>query len=267
MYIDYIFFQNFIIDFILIKETEIFTRIKTKTKNCVLATAISSIYVVIMIIFKISQMDYFICKILLAFLINYIAFKPQKIEELIKTQIMFIMVSVINVGTIIVIQNLIRTNNKAGFLKIIIYLCGFGISKLFIERMWKLYKHEVKINNVIFDVTISLENKRYKYKGLLDTGNTVFSYTYNLPVIFAEMPKEKIPKEKLKSFNIQTVSLSNKCEKKAYIIDNVEIKMNKEIIKTKAGVVFENIKLSKNNDYNMVLNYEMFIENLGGIKI
>ena len=52
IYLDYIFIENFIIDFIILYETSLMAKIKVKNKWLVIAAALSSLYVVIMIVFK-----------------------------------------------------------------------------------------------------------------------------------------------------------------------------------------------------------------------
>ena len=137
------------------------------------------------------------------------------------------------------------------------------------EHIWKMYKREIKDNDLIYEVRMRLGNKIYSYKAFLDTGNNVFSYTYNLPVIFAELIDQDM-KEQLnnkESFGIKTVTLSNTSNKKAYIFDKIEIIKKDKAWQVRAAIVFEETKLSKNNSYNMLLNYILYTQSLGGIKI
>ena len=135
--------------------------------------------------------------------------------------------------------------------------------------MWKIYKGEIKNNDLIYDVKIELNEKVYKYKAFLDTGNSVFSYTNNLPVIFAEVLDDEIltELENKEYFHIRTVTLSNETSKKAYIFNKVEVTKNNKTWFVKTAVVFEKAKLSRDNSYNMLLNYILYTQDLGGIKI
>jgi len=269
VYLDYIFIENFLIDYILLKETSYIARKNIANKKMIMSSIIASSYVVIMLYLKVEVLNYLICKILLVIIMIYISFKPNKIEEYIKLTVFFFLVSIINVGTLTFITNLLNLEGKSGILKLTVYAVSLILSKFFMSHVWKMYKHNIKNNDLIYEVKICLGNNIYVYNAFLDTGNNVYSYTYNVPVIFAEVMDEKMLKE-LKnkdSFDITTVTLSNTSNKKAYIFDKVEITQKDKTWFVKSAIVFENTKLSKSNSYNMLLNYILYSQNLGGIKI
>ena len=137
------------------------------------------------------------------------------------------------------------------------------------RRMWKIYKSNIKEDTLIYEVEISLGRKTYTYKAFLDTGNNVFSNVYDVPVIFAELLNKEMLLEldKKESFEIRTVTLSNESSKRAYIFDKVKIRNKDKIWNVKAAIVFEKVKLSKDKTYNMLLNYILYTQSLGGIKI
>ena len=267
VYLDYIFIENFIIDYILLKETSYIARKKVKNKRIILAAIISSMYVVIMLYLKVQHLNLLICKMFLVIIVIYISFRPQKLNELIKYMGMFLLVSVINVGSFYVLSNLLNIKIRHEILKIFTYLLGLILSKFFISYMWKIYKREIKKDDLIYQVRICIGRKTYQYNAFLDTGNSVFSYTHNLPILFAEILDESMTNELkyLESFDVKTVTLSDKSNRKAYMFDKIEIIKNNKKWYVKGAIVFEKIKFSK--DYNMLLNYILYIQNLGGIKI
>lgn len=269
IYLDYIFIQNFLIDFILIKETAIISKQIIKNTNAVIASLTSSIYVIVMMYFRLEQLNYLICKFLLIIIMVFIAFKPDRLSKYLKITCVFLLVSSINVGTLIMLKQLLNIQEIGILTSILFYTIGLILSKFFITRMWKVYRQDIKSNNLIYDVKIKIGLNTYKYRAFLDTGNNVYSYTYNLPVLFASLKDSRLEKElkKLNSFEINTVTLSNMAKKKAYILDNIEVIKDNSRHLVKAAVVFENIELSKNNEYDMLLNYILFVEKLGGIKL
>lgn len=269
IYLDYIFIENIVIDYILLIETSHIARKNISNKKTILAAIISSCYVVFMMYLKIQELNYVFCKILLVIVMIYIAFKPKEIIEYLKIIVLFFLISVINIGSLMLITNLFNMQESNYILKLIIYIASFSLSKFFENHMWEIYKREIKNDDLIYDVKLELNRKIYKYKAFLDTGNSVYSYSNNLPVIFAEILDDEILKE-LESkeyFNIRTVTLSNEANKKAYIFDNVEITKKERKWFVKTAVVFEKVKLSKNGRYNMLLNYILYTQDLGGIKI
>jgi len=269
IYLDYIFIENFLIDYILIKETAYISKRETTLKKTTFAAIISSLYVVVMMYLKIYELNFLICKLLLIIVIIYIAFSPRKISDYIKLSLLFFLVSAINVGVLIVTLNFLNIENAEGITKIIIYVAGFFVSKLFTTHMWKVYKSNITNESLIYDVEVCLGGKQYKYKAFLDTGNNVFSYTNNLPILFAEIIDEDMKEEleHMDFFNITTVTLSNLSNKKAYIFDEIKIIKEDKTWLVKSAIVFETTKLSRNNSYNMLLNYILYTQELGGIKI
>ena len=269
IYLDYIFIENFLIDYILLKETSYIARRKATNIRAIVSSIIGSVYVVMMIYFKLQELNFLICKLLLIIVMIFIAFKPERISKYIKLVMLFILISVINVGTLTVITNLFNLQNISGLIKIIVYIASLFLSKYFMNYMWKIYKHNIKNDELIYEVKIYLGDKMYKYNAFLDTGNNVFSYTYNVPVIFAEIIDDNILKtlKNKEYFNIRTVTLSSQSNKKAYIFDNIQITQKNKIWHVKSAIVFEETKLSKDNSYNMLLNYNLYEQNLGGIGI
>lgn len=272
IYLDYIFIENFLIDYILLKETSYIARKEVPRKRAVISAIIASSYVVLMMYFKIQEFNYLICKMLLVIIMIYISFQPEKTNEYIKIIALFFLISVINVGTLTVLTNLLNLQSSNILLKVNVYAISLFFSKFFTNHMWKLYKREIKNDDLIYEVKMQLGKQAYKYNAFLDTGNNVYSYTYNVPVIFAEILEDNMlselkNKEDKECFNIRTVTLSSESEKQAYIFDNIEITKKEKIWHVKAAVVFERSKLSKDNSYNMLLNYILYTQNLGGIKI
>lgn len=269
IYLDYIFIENLIIDYILLKETSQIARRNISNKKTIGASIIASCYVVVMIYLKIQELNYVICKMLLIIVMVYIAFNPKEISEYIKIIALFFLISVINVGSLMVVTNLLNMQGAHFILKFALYIGSFVLSKFFANQMWRMYKRDIKNDDLIYNVKLKLNGKTYEYRAFLDTGNSVYSYSNNLPVIFAEIIDEDMLKsiESKEYFNIRTVTLSNKADKRAYVFENVEIAKNSKSWFVKIGVVFEREKLSKDNSYNMLLNYILYTQDLGGIKI
>ncbi len=269
IYLDYVFIENLIIDYVLLKETSYIARENVSNKKIVLAAIIASCYVVFMIYLKVKELNYMFCKILLVIVMVYICFKPKEIREYLKITALFFLISAINVGSLTVVTNLFNMQDANYLLKLLIYIVSFLLSKFFANHMWKIYKREIKNDDLIYDVKLELDGKKYKYRAFLDTGNSVYSYTNELPVIFAELLDDEmvIDLENKECFSIRTVTLSSEANKNAYIFKNAEITKKDKSWFVKVAVVFERTKLSKDGSYNMLLNYILYTQDLGGIKI
>lgn len=267
IYLDYLFIENVIFDFIILKEVASISKVKHKNKSIIFATMFSAIYVVIMLIFKLKGLNYFVSKLLLAFLTVYIAFKPKKLICYTKLVSMFFLVSIVNVGILIVSKNLLGINELTGITKISIYIFVYIVGRIILFKLWKIYSTNITKSSLNYTVTLQIGKKEYKYEAFLDTGNTV--YSHGMPVIFAEVLDESILEElhDKEYFETKTVTIGNITKRKAYVFEDILISNNEGTYHVKAGVVFENNKMSKFNNYNMILNYILYTESMGGIKI
>lgn len=267
IYLDYLFIENVIFDFIILKEVGQISKIRQKDKRIIFASVISSLYVVFMLVFKLKEFNYLISKLFLAFITIYIAFKPEKLNSYIKLVAMFFMVSIVNVGVLIVTKTLLGISELTGLTKIAIYIFGYLVGKLVLFKLWKMYSTDVTKDSLNYTVILKVGKEEYTYEGFLDTGNTV--YSHGMPIIFAEVYDENILmnlKDK-EYFETKAVTLGNITVKKAYVFEDILISNGKESWCVKAGVVFENNKMTKFNNYNMILNYILYTESMGGVKI
>lgn len=267
IYLDYLFIENIIFDFIILKEVAEISKVGHKNKRLIFASIVSSLYILIMLVCKLIELNYFVSKVLLAFITVYIAFKPRNVTTYIKLILTFFMVSIVNVGILIVIKNLLGIDNLIGITKILIYCFVYVTGKLVLFKFWKIYSTNVTKETLNYTVELKLGINKYIYEGFLDTGNTV--YSHGMPVIFAEIVDEnmlKVLNEK-EYFLTKTVTLGSVTTKKAYIFEDILVSNGNDNWCVKAGVVFENNKMSKFNNYNMILNYILYTESMGGIKI
>lgn len=267
IYLDYLVIENVIFDFIILKEVSGVSKVSCKNKNLLSASIISTLYVVMMLVFKLRMLNYFMSKMILAFVTIYVAFKPEKLINYVKLVLIFFLVSVVNVGILIVTKSLLGIETLTGIIKIAIYILVYLIGKLILFKLWKMYSIDVTKETLNYTVTLKIGGNKYTYNGFLDTGNTVFSH--GMPIIFAEVLDENIFKylKDKEYFETKTVTLGNVTIKRAYIFNDIYISNNTQSYKVKAGVVFENNKMSKWNNYNMILNYILYTESMGGIKI
>ena len=112
IYLDALFIENIILDYIILKEVSIISKCKYN-KICILfAAMISSVYVVLMVAFKLRELSYIIVKLLLILVVVYIAFKPNRITNYFKLMLFFLMVSAIYVGILIVTKSLLGLENN-----------------------------------------------------------------------------------------------------------------------------------------------------------
>lgn len=268
IYIDSIFLENFVITLIFIYETERIVKLKAKTLQKILASLISAIYIILMIFFRLSYLNICISKILLAVIVIYIAFLPAKINTLLKLGLVYFLVTTLNLGAVYLITNIFSVQITPG-IKILLYVISFSLGYVCISSFWKIFKMQIKEDKYVYDVVIEIGGVKEKYRAFLDTGNTAYSYIYNLPVIFADIPKKinliELEKDKKTvKVKIEVKTLNNTTIETGYICDRLKVQINGEYQKLRAIIVFKNEDDYIFNGYEMLLNYRLF-EKRGGI--
>ena len=265
VYIDYLFMQSMMLDLVIIVQTSVLSREKLKICRATLAAFLSAAYACVVIISKLNFLNYFWCKIILSFVIVYVAFIPKSTLKYLKLVALFYLSSVLTIGATTFVSSLLCEGKYQDIIsKIIVYVVSLLVTYVSTNKFWKIYKYNLNREKLNLNVEIFLNGKKYKYLGFMDTGNTVYSYELGVPIVFAEYLTDKqkndVSKEVFSTVHVSTIS--KKSSEKAVLVDGVI-----EGQKMKFGVVFVENKLNKNGDYNMVLNYKMFEEKLGGIVI
>ena len=93
IYIDIIFLENLIMNFIIIYATSIILKIKPKIIRVVISSMIGSIYAIIAYITELSIYTSIISKMILAIVMVYTAFNPQNIKNMWKQVVIFYLTS------------------------------------------------------------------------------------------------------------------------------------------------------------------------------
>lgn len=213
IYLDYIFIENFCITFIILLETAYLIRKRTNKLRLVLGSIICALYVCIMIVLKIDELDYVISKIALNIITVYIAFKTRDIKEYLKIISVFYLVTGVNIGTNIFISQMFNlpVNSLRG--KTIVYGGGVLASYLIFKYLWKIYNNNMTEKDCLYNVIIKFQNKSFKYTGFLDTGNSLKDIINNRYVLFAknkENIEEYIDKRNVVDIDVITVGKKEK---------------------------------------------------------
>ncbi len=265
VYIENIFIENLIMNYLLLYQTSSFIKERVKKIKLFLSALVGAIYVCIMVYIKLEILNYAFSKILLSFVMVYICFIPKEIRKYIKMVLYFYLISVINVGTYLFIINIFNITISNSFVKIIVYTLGAVIVWCIDKQMWKMFKLELKKQNFVYDVYIPNEKKYIKYKGFIDTGNTSKHMASNRMIFYANKKKIELSNFEKVHININTVNNVENME--GYLVDNVIIK-NKEKLKFVDIVIcFSKEDIKNNLGCDMIMNYEVYEEILGGIHI
>lgn len=276
-YVEYIFAENFFIDFILLYITGNLIKNKIIYKRLIIAALIGALYVILIAYFGKEFMTYFIVKIAVSVLMIMVAYDSKGIIKNVKVILCFYIVTLIMVGIIFALYYL--TNNKVTVNIIIISMfMGFAVLKFLFYEI-KLRKEK---NNYIRTVSIEINNKTKSFKAFIDTGNELTDPMTGKPVIVVNIESlgdilgEDITKEILEFYknegkSYESLFLENNYKLKLRVVkyntimskdelmicivpDNITIFGNdKNIIKADAVIGIYPQKISQKEDYDALL--------------
>ena len=265
VYIEYIFIENLIMNYLLLYQTSSFIKERVKKIKLFLASMVGTMYVCIMLFVRLEILNYAVSKLLLSFVMIYVCFTPKELKKYIKIVLYFYFISIINVGTYLFVITMFNINLSNSFVKIIVYVFGSFFVWIIDKQMWKMFKLELKKEKLVYDVYVPNGNKYISYKGLIDTGNTSKHIGSSRMIFYANRKNLDVSKFEKVNINVNTVNNVENLE--GYLIDNVIVK-SKDIVKLVDIVIcFSKEDIKNKLGCDMIMNYEIYEELLGGIHI
>jgi len=193
IYLDIIFIENILMNFIIIFATGIVIKEKIIKIRILISSFIGAVYTILMYINIISIYSNFIMKLILSIAIVYISFKPDTLKKLIKNLIMFYFVSFVFGGCAFALMYFIKPQLAQmkngvfiGSYPIKVAIIGAIISFILIQVSFKIVKHKLNKKDMIYKIEIIINNKKTTVNALLDTGNLLKEPITGLPVIVIE---------------------------------------------------------------------------------
>ena len=193
IYLDIIFIENILMNFIIIFATGIVIKEKIIKIRILISSFIGAVYTILMYINIISIYSNFIMKLILSIAIVYISFKPNTLKKLIKNLIMFYFVSFVFGGCAFALMYFIKPQLAQmkngvfiGSYPIKVAIIGAIISFILIQVSFKIVKHKLNKKDMIYKIEIIINNKKTTVNALLDTGNLLKEPITGLPVIVIE---------------------------------------------------------------------------------
>lgn len=210
IYLDIVFIENVIMNYIILLATVIITKEKLNQIRIIISSIIGGIYAVSYYVTKFSTYITIPAKFILSIVMIYIAINPKSIKKMIKELIIFYLTSFAFGGCAIAIlytikpQNIInKKGSLIGIYPIKVALIGGIIGFITIIIAFKLVKNKMSIKDLFCTVKIIDNGTEKKVKAFLDTGNFLKDPITNLPVIIVEKEKliDILPREILENTN------------------------------------------------------------------
>ena len=265
VYIEYIFIENLIMNYLLLYQTSSFIKERVKKIKLFLASMVGTMYVCIMFFVRLEILNYAVSKLLLSFVMIYICFIPKEARKYIKEILYFYLISVINVGTYLFIITMLNINLSKAIVKIIVYALGAIVIWCIDKQMWKMFKLELKKENLVYDVYVPNGNKYVSYKGFVDTGNTSKHIESSRMIFYAN--RKKIDVSNLKKVTINVSTVNNVDNLTGYLVDNVIVKNKNKVKLVDIVMCFSKEDIKNKLGCDMIMNYEIYENLLGGVHI
>ena len=292
VYIDEIFLENFILNFIILYATGLISKSKISFLKMTLGSVLGSICTVIYYVLQSQTYINIIIKIILSIVMIYISFTPKNYKEMLKLTVFFYLTSFVFGGAAFSVIYMVNTGKISiqngiliGSYTIKTILIGIIIAFIIIVLAFKFIKSKFTKKDLLCNIIIKINEKKIETIGLVDTGNMLKEPITNIPVVVVEhnLLYDAIPKEILDNIeNILGGDLENITEeiKNEYMsklkvlpftslgkengmllglkADGVEVETTdnvKNIDKVIIGIY--NKKISKNEKYRALLGIDM----------
>ena len=255
VYVEYVFIDNFVIDYLIFKLTFYIAGISYKRWQVILCSLLGGIFALIYPLLSVNSTLMIIIKILFGIFLVSISAQYKSIKEFYVTTILFFSLTFFMGGAVSGIFSLFNIPIEETSIALMIFPC-YLISKLIFSLVSFFYKRK-DVAPYVYSVTLSVFNISLSLRGFLDTGNGV--YNENSPVIFCErnLFNNLLKKangenlKKIKRINIQTIT-----GEKAFI--SIKLDTLTIIFKDKLNI-YNNVTLAVSNKsigygYDLILH-------------
>lgn len=246
IYIEVLFVLNCWIDFYLLFFTGKILKKEISFKRIITASLIGGLST--LLLFLKNDMILIILKLIICIVMQLISFNAKNIKELIEEIIYFYLLSIILAGVILLLKERTISIKK-------VYITLF-ISTPIILYLYKIKDNKLKSTyNNIHNVELYIDNKKYKFKALYDTGNKLYDQYKKRPISI--LYTDKIILNYENSIIVPMNTVNRKSILKCIVVDKMIIDNKYIKYKQLVGIINEKINL---NDINMILHSEL----LGG---
>lgn len=287
IYLDIVFFENFILNYIIILSTAIISKSKIKLTSIMLSSTIGGIFSILNYLMNINSLENIILKIIISILMMLIAFNEYKIKKLIKQLLFFYLVSFTFGGIAFMLlffikpQNIImKSNHLVGTYPIKITILAGILGFVVIFLIEKIIKDRLNKKSMICDLEIFYDGKIRKIKTMIDTGNLLKEPISKNDVIIVEkeslegivskdilenikyiLKGKWIQEKNIYSYKIKLIPFSSLGNDNGLLLgfkpDYVKIYSDDEITRNDVLIGIYDGKLSKANQYNSLIGLDI----------
>ena len=196
IYLDIVFFENVLMNFIIIYATGVVVKCIIKKRKVIIASCIGALYTVLMYMDIIPIYSNVIMKIILSFALIYVAFTPKSLKQLLKYMLIFYLVTFVFGGCVFALMyflepQMVQLKNGVfvGAYPLKIAVIGGIIAFIVVQISFKVVKFKLSKKDMIYNIEVSINGLSVNIKALLDTGNLLKDPITGFPVIVIERNK------------------------------------------------------------------------------
>lgn len=262
VYLDYIFFENVIVNYFISIQIPIFCKIPKKRIRIIISSIIVAIYTTIIQAVGGSFIENSLIKLLIIFSATYIAYKPLTIIKYFKYFLCYLMFYFIYIGINIFIILFFNVAINNLLIKILVYILSYILLTIINRIMWKMWKNNIK-NQIVYKINVN----NFEFNAFVDTGNNVKDINNNLDVIFVsdELKGKILNNYSADITDIEINTATSKEKFTGYIFENAKISTSSVKVELKKVViVFIEKNLFIGKKYSGLISYDTYIEKLEG---
>lgn len=259
VFLDVVLTENFIVNFFLLNITARTAKLKTNVKWCCLSAALGSMYVLVYIFPHLNIFSGMVCRLLMGFIMVVIAFGKRQVLLNVKLFVILLMYTVMLAGLCVFLEFYSTGSINGG----VIY--DFSHKKLMLSvmiiylavcRLIAFIKDRRTLNNLVYQLEITIDERKMNVNAFLDTGNELREPVTNLPVIVVERSVIKdipLTNENIFFIPFRVVNGANG-NLTALKPDSIKIYMDENVVEVDAMIGITDTILSRDGDFNALLS-------------
>ncbi|QUH20943.1 sigma-E processing peptidase SpoIIGA [Alkaliphilus sp. B6464] len=193
VYAEYVFLENFIMNYIILSLTGKFAKYPTKRTKLILASSLGALYAFIIFFPSLYFLFSILMKIACSMLIIILSFTPYRFKDFFRLMGIFYLITLVFGGAGfalfyftsfngIVSNGIFYMTNIS--IKNIFISCGIGY--ILIQFCWGYIQKQLSKEKILMNVRIKINDEIVDLKGIVDTGNSLTDPISKYPVIIVE---------------------------------------------------------------------------------
>ncbi len=193
IYAEYVFLENFIMNYFILSLTSKFARFESKRIKLILASSLGALYAFIIFFPSLHFLFSALMKIAYSMLIIIFCFTPYHFKDFFRLLGIFYLITLVFGGAGFA---LFYFSNFNGIISNgIFYITNISVKNIFvscgvayilIQFCWSYIQERLSKEKILMDVSIEINGKKVDLKGMVDTGNSLTDPISKYPVIIVE---------------------------------------------------------------------------------